>query len=510
MNVRPKLTPESDTALRGNQLMPRATIEAIVAQRNLALDLYGDAYAALAIADAAVTKAGKACSNLHPKENRYNAHLNEDKAHLLRGITLPPRDEYMVIARKIADTDVWSHIIDITDLQTMMDRQAKDELHQQLLSDPPEATVENIYATLEQFALDAETIFRRGIANCFSQLDRRFRSHDGFKIGSRVILDRMFDESGWWNYHRNMEATLYDIERAFAVLDGTRQSYGGIVDILRRRRQGCHGARQDEVESTYFTVRVFKNGNAHVWFKSDDLLRQVNKLLAEYYGETIGDGMTPEDDGGLFTPKTTLAKHYGFYPTPDAAAKIVVARVALYREKATAPLHILEPSAGTGNLARLCLSYDRERCARGSWESLARNQNLIDCVEIQAPLAAALREENVYRKVICGDFLALRPDAANLYDRVVMNPPFDRERDIDHVMHALKFLKPDGQLVAVMSAGTEFRETRKSIAFRELMARMKADMRDLPTGSFAASGTYINTIVLTLWNDGRSADRFLR
>ena len=44
--------------------------------------------------------------------------------------------------------------------------------------------------------------------------------------------------------------------------------------------------------------------------------------------------------------------------------------------------------------------------------------------------------------------------------------PFDLERDIDHVTHALKFLKSDGYLTAIMSAGTEFRETKKAKAFR--------------------------------------------
>lgn len=67
-------------------------------------------------------------------------------------------------------------------------------------------------------------------------------------------------------------------------------------------------------------------------------------------------------------------------------------------------------------------------------------------------------------------FPVVQPDPDRLCDRVVMNPRFDRERDIDHVMHAFTFLKLDGCLTAIMSAGTEFRETRKSLAFRELMA----------------------------------------
>lgn len=84
-------------------------------------------------------------------------------------------------------------------------------------------------------------------------------------------------------------------------------------------------------------------------------------------------------------------------------------------------------------------------------------------------------------------------------------PKGRRERDIDHVMHALAFLKPDGCLTAIMSAGTEFRETRKSTAFRALMKSMGARFKDLPAGSFSSVGTNCNTIVLTVWKNGQSA-----
>lgn len=134
----------------------------------------------------------------------------------------------------------------------------------------------------------------------------------------------------------------------------------------------------------------------------------------------------------------------------------------------------------------------------------------MDCIEIQPHLANELAMSGKYRKVINADFLKVQPTP--IYDRVIMNPPFDRERDIDHVMHALKFLKEDGRLVAIMSAGTEFRETRKSIAFRNLMKSMGARFEDLPPGSFSSVGTNINTIVLWVdrsgspshWRSGRS------
>lgn len=56
--------------------------------------------------------------------------------------------------------------------------------------------------------------------------------------------------------------------------------------------------------------------------------------------------------------------------------------------------------------------------------------------------------------------------------------------------------------VAIMSAGTEFRETRKSVAFRGLMAGMNASYTDLPPGSFAEAGTYVNTLIVRVRKNG--------
>lgn len=469
----------------------RATVDSIVRQRNEALGLYDEAHRALMSASEAVRRAAGAASAAAPTVTSYN-HMNERaREHLLTPIKVPARDDYLASARAVTDKDVWAHIVAITDLERLMDKKAKDALRQQLMTDPPEVTVENVTATLEQMFLDRDTIFKRGIAECFSNLDRRFRSHDGWKIGSRVILSSAFNDTGHWSYYRNHRDTMQDIERTFMVLEGLPMppNYAGLVGAIEHARGREWGARQTEVETEYFTVRIFKNGNAHVWFKRDDLLDKVNRLLGEYYGAPIPEEREAEDDGGLNTPKTTPAKHYGFYPTPEAAALTLIENVPMYRRDGEPVLTVLEPSAGTGNLAGL----------------LAAKGAAVDCVEIQAHLANDLSRSGRYRQVVRADFLALRPDALPAYDRVVMNPPFDRERDIDHVMHALKFLKPDGFLTAIMSAGTEFRETRKSTAFRALMEQMNAHWRDLPPGSFAEAGTYCNTIILSVWKNGRGA-----
>jgi hypothetical protein len=496
-----------DDQPRAGGIVPRATAERIVRQRNEALKLYEASHQAMTIAHEAVVKAHAATRAINPRETRYTHHLHGEKVKFMHIDDAQERDDFMKHARKITDTEAWSHIIEVTDLERLMDKKAKDELYQALLTDPPEVTLDNIYATLDGFALNADMIFKRGIANAFSKLDRKFRSHDGFKIGSRAILTGMFDGMGFYNYHRDMESTMMDIERTFLVLDGKSPStYAGIIGILRNARsRGRCEAHQTEVENEYFLVRCYKNGNCHLWFKRDDLVERVNKLLAEYYGEVIPDGMTPEDDGGLYTPKTTLAKHYGFYPTPDKAGDEVIDKVSLYRNRAQPPLTILEPSAGTGNLARRCAEV--QTGSDGAWGEKPTEYTyraIVDCVEIQPALADMLRGDGLYRKVYGCDFLQLKPETTGLYDVVAMNPPFDRERDIDHVMHALEFLKPDGKLVAIMSAGTEFRDTRKAIAFRDLMTKMHARFNDLPAGSFSSVGTNINTVVLQVYKDGRN------
>lgn len=455
-----------------NQLITRASIADIARQRNAALAAFERARCAEAEAAGQMAEAQKMLKLAAP----FAAGL------------FSTRDVKDITDRHYIDGRVWDSVIHSTELNHLMDKKAKDDLRQQLMTDAPEFTEETAYATIEHFMAESGMVFRRGIAEMFSSLDRRFRSHSGWKIGGRVILDRMFDEMGWWNYHRDHRSTLQDIERTFLILDGKKPvaDYAGIVGKLEEhRRLDGRGARQSEVESEFYTIRIFKNGNAHLWFKRDDLVALANRMIGEYYGEVIPEERNYEDDGGLHEPKREMAKNFGFFPTPDELAARTIDRADINTREGT--LRVLEPSAGTGQLARRALS-------RGV---------VVDCIECQPHLADGLKASDIYGRVICADFLALKPQAVDLYDRIIMNPPFDRERDIDHVMHALKFLKDDGLLVAIMSAHTEFAESRKAIAFREHIEKLGGSFSDNPRNSFTSVGTNVNTITLKVWKNGR-------
>ena len=78
-----------------------------------------------------------------------------------------------------------------------------------------------------------------------------------------------------------------------------------------------------------------------------------------------------------------------------------------------------------------------------------------------------------------------------------MNPPFENQKDIDHVNHAFSLLKDGGKLISIMSASVKFRKNKKTKEFRELIDE-NGFIIDLPEKSFKDSGTLVHTIMVVL------------
>ena len=98
----------------------------------------------------------------------------------------------------------------------------------------------------------------------------------------------------------------------------------------------------------------------------------------------------------------------------------------------------------------------------------------------------------------CADFLEVQPTPLLAYDRVLMNPPFGDQADIRHVTHALGFVKPGGMVVAVMSAGTEFRSDRTATAFRQMVTEHGGRIERLPEDAFKPSGISVRTVMAVI------------
>ncbi len=168
----------------------------------------------------------------------------------------------------------------------------------------------------------------------------------------------------------------------------------------------------------------------------------------------------------------------GFFPTPDALADQLVAM--LHDDLPEVP-HILEPSAGTGSLIRAV----KRRWPFAQFyacELIEKNRRLLE------KIGGVDLVEHDFMKLtndgICGEWM----------HAIVMNPPFGKRADIKHITHALDFLQPGGQLVAIASASVKYRDDELGRSFRDLVAKHNGVIVDNEEGAFKESGTGVRTV----------------
>ncbi len=125
---------------------------------------------------------------------------------------------------------------------------------------------------------------------------------------------------------------------------------------------------------------------------------------------------------------------------------------------------ILEPSAGIGNIADVLKQYN----------------NNIDVCEYMNAYRELLKLKG--HNVINDNFLECCK--YNTYDKIIMNPPFSKNQDIQHVKHAYECLNIGGKLVSITSNHWTFANDKESIAFRNWLDTIDYKIYDLPSKSF--------------------------
>ncbi len=123
--------------------------------------------------------------------------------------------------------------------------------------------------------------------------------------------------------------------------------------------------------------------------------------------------------------KAIAQQVWDFYPTPTAVIDKMLEVAHLQPHH-----HVLEPSAGSGDLVRAIALAGVER---------------VDCFEIHPLLRQALQLQQF--NLIGFDFLMAAPNP--IYDRVIANPPFGNNGVANHTIHGYNFLKPGGRLVTI-------------------------------------------------------------
>lgn len=175
------------------------------------------------------------------------------------------------------------------------------------------------------------------------------------------------------------------------------------------------------------------------------------------------------------------------FPTPPELAARMVDELALMDG-----LSVLEPSAGTGRLL--------EPMPINQFPSL---QLRIQAIDINQSLVDNLREKfsgwiaGGWLAVACRDFLAMNPadQTEGLFDRIIMNPPFERGADIAHIRHAWQFVRPGGRLVALCADGP-----RQAEKLKPRVEAFQGTWEPLGPGLF--EGTSVSVVLIVMDKPG--------
>lgn len=162
-----------------------------------------------------------------------------------------------------------------------------------------------------------------------------------------------------------------------------------------------------------------------------------------------------------------VKKTYQAFFTPANLAKEVV-ELAEVENKT-----VLEPSAGSGNIAVECRNQGAEQ---------------IDCIEIQKENYDSLKEKGFETQNV--DFLSINP--TKLYDTVVGNPPYSKNDWLKHLLHAWKFVKNGGRLVFILPNNPNHKK------LVEFLDDKDYEIIENEDGAFKESGTNVSTIILIL------------
>lgn len=187
-------------------------------------------------------------------------------------------------------------------------------------------------------------------------------------------------------------------------------------------------------------------------------------------------------EGCIVTGLAIPLRPSGYFKTPRAVAEHMCDLAGIHKD-----MKVLEPSGGSGDLANVIAT--RKPC---TLIIIEKDFKLIRVLEEKFWRHPKV-DRPPYIQIIEGDFF----DHNEKYDAIVMNPPFIRLSEIDHIMHAWDCLTFSGKVVSVASSSITFRREKKAVVFREFL-NQNGRIEELPEGSFKDSGTMVKSVLVVL------------
>lgn len=172
-----------------------------------------------------------------------------------------------------------------------------------------------------------------------------------------------------------------------------------------------------------------------------------------------------------------IQQDYQFFETPDEIADWMVELAG-----GISPADcILEPSAGQGAIIK-AIHRKAPDIIVNYCEYMPENQEILKNI----------RNVNYLHY----DFQKL--DTGNKFSKIIANPPFSKNQDIEHVQKMYHHLTEDGTLVSITGVSWTFLDNKAAKHFREWIHKVNAEVYDLPKGKFKDSGTGIETKIVVI------------
>ena len=180
------------------------------------------------------------------------------------------------------DRKIWRYLFKISGTSHLMNADQKSELEAMMKDTVPEINADTIRATLIKAKEERGETFVKGLIGVLQGVCSSYVSNKSFGINKKLIFSGL---DGWGDYAYRMKNRMADIERMIHIANNEKPPESTVTNYL------CNMIGKSEVrEFKYFTVRTFKNGNAHMIINCKGTIAKLNAYIADYYeGKAIAN-----------------------------------------------------------------------------------------------------------------------------------------------------------------------------------------------------------------------------
>lgn len=354
----------------------------------------------------------------------------------------------------------------------------------------PEFDYETVRCTVTSWYESSETFFIDRVDSVFETLSRGHLTNHPNGFNRKMVFsywaEQHYLNSEYGNVRSASHKKIHDLRSIIMVVHGLPiPDYGSTYDLMRKLPYKT----KNNFDHGLWEMQIFKNGNTHIWIEPETAVL-LNSFLAKKYPNTLSTRDMPVKrkakeysyaTAGISSDLRTLlnaillgsnspkaidretnsefekyfglpvldfmqldpikrktavdsvlktglpcVKAYQFYPTPSVILDEIKAHIGEVAEEQK----FLEPSAGSGAIAQLYPSN-------------------FTCFEIYKPFVDLLSAKGLNALEV--DFL--KRDGLYEYDKVILNPPYSKNRCLMHFEHSFNFIKNDGEVYIVAPSG---------------------------------------------------------